>query len=118
MADRCAFLPLRLCVQLSLTRSGRKAESGQTPNAGVRRRIVVGIAVVADIAGIRGRSAVNGAKPPIDTISKTQRACIVADRRLMDANVLALGFKFPDLVIDHLHKLAERGSADIARHLD
>lgn len=79
-ADRRAFLPLWLCVQLTLTRSGRVAESGQAPNPGVRSRIVVGVASVVDNARVSGRCPVHGAKPPIGTINKAQRPCIVAYR--------------------------------------
>ena len=52
------------------TRSGRSAESGQGANPRVRRGVVVGIAIVVDVARVNRRTSRHGAKPPIDATSK------------------------------------------------
>ncbi len=46
-------------------------ESQRGADAGVRRRIIVGVAVVVDIADIRGRARVNRQLPPVAARTNT-----------------------------------------------
>ena len=57
--------------------TGNEKESRARANGGVRRRIIVGVPSVVDIAHVGSRTAHDRTKPPIDTLSKAQRAAIV-----------------------------------------
>ena len=57
--------------------TGNIKESRARANAGVRRRIVVGITFVVDIAHTGSRPATDGTQPPVNTLFKVQRVAIL-----------------------------------------
>lgn len=57
--------------------TGSAKESRARANAPIRRRIVVGIAVAADIADAGSRTAHDGTQPPSNVLNKAQRDAIL-----------------------------------------
>ena len=57
--------------------TGNAKESRARAHPAVQRHVVVGIAVVVDIARVDGRNAGDGTEPPIDARNKTQRMNIL-----------------------------------------
>ena len=92
-----------MCIR---DRSGRSWESRERANPVIRRGVVVGIAVAVDIAHAGGRTAHDGAEPPIDAkISKGQHLFILPLSYQFHARPSALDELY--VIIDVLNKRLE-----------
>lgn len=71
-AEGHGFLPIAVLrsAHVALTRSDLYTESGQHANVGVRSVVVVGIAVIVDIARVRSVTRRSGTLPPVAAIYK------------------------------------------------